>query len=126
VDLEGTRLTYITRQTGRVLHTEDTILGQVEFRVASQVARNPGGRFVVELTGMAAMRGARGMAGRVQAGRTMRGAARAGAGTRGGVRAGAQRATAGRAGAAQGAAGAKRIPPKLDYGFRLTTDLVVE
>jgi hypothetical protein len=115
VDLEGSRLTYITRQTGRVLHTEDTVLGQIEFRVASQqAARNPGGRLVVELTGAGGMRGGRGM--------TMRGAARAGVG----ARAGAQRATAGRAGAAAGAAGAKRIPPRLDYGVRLTTDLIVE
>ncbi len=136
VDLEGTRRTYITRQTGRVLHTEDTILGRVEFRAASQVAQADTERFTVELT-QGGMGGPGGGGGR--GGRGMRGGARGGAmgGARGGARTGAARgATRARAaqpgtaagGAAQAPAGggARNIPPKLDYGLRLTTDLSLE
>ena len=117
VDLQGTRRTYLTR-TGRVLHTEDTILGQVQFVSGSQVARSAGGGFAVELTGMGGMRGGGGRGGRGGGG-GMGG----GRGARGGA---AQGGRAGRAGQAPGAAGPKSIPAKLDYGFRMTTDLIAQ
>jgi hypothetical protein len=123
VDLQGTRRTYLTRQSGRILHTEDTILGQVEFRAAAQrVAALADGPFAVEMTGARGMRG--GMGGGMGG---MRGGMR-GEGARGGA-GGAQRGAAGgRAAGAQrpGAAAAGIIPPRLDYGFRLTTDLIVD
>jgi len=112
VGLEGTRRTYITRETGRILHTEDTILGKVEFRasaVQTASARGVEG-YTVEL---AQMRGGREM----EEGREMRGMGRRGTGSERSMRAGA-------------AAGVPRaggqIPASLDYGFRITTDLVVD
>ncbi|MFB3881590.1 MAG: hypothetical protein ACE149_10020 [Armatimonadota bacterium] len=146
VDLQGTRRTYLTRQTGRVIHTEDTILGQVQFRSGSQVAQRAIGALTTELTGMGGRRG--GMGGGMRGGGMRGGGARGGAGMRGGAMGGARggamggagrgmRGGAGAAGgtargrAGQGAAGQtptgpKVIPAKLDYGFRLTTDLIVE
>ncbi len=117
VDLDGTRRTYLTRTSGRILHTEDTILGQVEFRAAAQRAASQSsgstGTLSVELT----------------QGRGMRGGMRGG-GMRGGGRGGARGGRAGRAGTAgapgQRAAAAGSIPPRLDYGFRLTSDLVFD
>jgi hypothetical protein len=138
VDLQGTRRTYITRQTGRVIHTEDTILGQVQFLSGSQVARNAGGPFTVVLTGMGGMRGGRGGGGGMRGGMGgggMRGGmggggmrgGMGGGGTRGGMRGGAaQGGRAGQGAQAPGAAGPKTIPSKLDYGFRMTTDLIVQ
>jgi len=123
VDLQGTRRTYLTRQSGRILHTEDTILGQVEFRAAAQrVAALADGPFAVELTG------ARGMRGGMRGGGGMGGGGMRGGQARGGA-GGAQRGGAGgRAAGAQrpGAAAGGIIPPRLDYGFRLTTDLIVD
>jgi len=132
VDLQGTRRTYLTRQSGRILHTEDTILGQVEFRAAAQrVAALADGPFAVELTGARGGRGMRGGGMRGERGGMrgggMRGGGMRGGGARGGAGAAGRRAAGGRAAGAQrpGAAAAGIIPPRLDYGFRLTTDLIV-
>jgi hypothetical protein len=47
-------MTYLTRRTGKVLHLEDTVLGTVEFRTASQMAKNENLRaqptYAIELT----------------------------------------------------------------------------
>jgi len=122
-NLEGTRRTYVGRQTGVVLRTEDTILGKVEFRAAQQTASASGvSRYELDLTGgmMGGMRG------------SMRGT-RGGAGARGGARgagtargAGAGRAAGAAATPARGAGpqAAGNIPARLDYGFLLTNDLV--
>ncbi len=117
INLEGTRRTYVGRQTGVVLRTEDTILGKVEFRAAQQTASASGvSRYELDLTGgmMGGMRG------------SMRGT-RGGAGARGGARgAGAGRAAGAAATPARGAGpqAAGNIPARLDYGFLLTNDLV--
>lgn len=124
VDLEGTRHTYITRQSGRVLRIEDTITGQVEFRTSSQVAQAAGSPYSLQLTQMmgGGMRG--GMGGRMggmrggmdgRGGMSGRqGQTRSGATTRAGTQAGRTAATA------------RTIPAKLDYGFRLTTELATD
>lgn len=119
-DLEGTRQTFLAVSSGRVLHAEDTIYGKVEFRAAQQAAHRSESPYRLDLTqfrgprggprGM--MGGARGRMGGPSAG--MRGEGVAG-------RPGAARSTPG-GGAAQRGAGL--IPPRLDYGFHLTTDLV--
>ena len=117
VDLEGTRRTYLTRATGTVLHTEDTVLGKVEFRAVSQRASLDIERpYTIRLTQM------RGPGGRGASMRGMRGrrAERGRAGARG-TRAGRQPGAAARPGAQRGGGA---VPPRLDYGFRLTTDLV--
>lgn len=121
VELEGTRRSYLTRETGHVLQMEDTILGKVEFRVATRVASTSGGEvYSVELTQMGGMRG--GMGGGMRGG--MRGGM--GGGMRGGMRGGAGGGTQGRGSTGvRGPTGAQtgtRIPPKLDYGFQLTMD----
>jgi hypothetical protein len=127
ISLEGTRRTYVGRQTGVVLRTEDTILGKVEFRAAQQAASASGlSRYELDLTGgmMMGARGGRGGGG----GRGARaGGAGGGAGGAGAQRrAGAGRAAGAAAAPARGAGlqGAGRIPARLDYGFRLTNDLV--
>ena len=116
VGLEGTRTTYVTRQTGRVLHTEDTLVGKLEFRAGYMQTASARGLadYTVDLT---AMRGGGGM---------MRGGAR---GAMGGM--GAGTTTTRRAGtaAAQRPGGAQaggEIPASLSYGFAITTDLVIE
>ncbi len=122
VDLEGTRRTYLTRRSGRVLRTEDTILGEVEFRAASQRAalQSPSstGSLSIELTQGRGMRG--GMRGGGMRGGGMRGGGMRGGGMRGGMRGGRAGTTLGQ----RPAAG--NIPPRLDYGFRLTSDLVLD
>jgi hypothetical protein len=111
VDLEGTRRTYLTRRSGRVLRTEDTILGEVEFRAASQRAalQSPGsaGSLSIELTQGRGMRGG-GMRGGGMRGGGMRGGGMRGGGMRGGMRGGRAGTTLGR----RPAAG--NIPPRLD------------
>jgi len=130
VDLQGTRRTYLTRQSGRIFHTEDTLLGQVEFRAAAQrVAALADGPFAVELTGGRGGRGGRGgMRGGGMRGGGARGGGARGGGARGGGGAAQRGAAGGRAAGAQrpGAAAGGIIPPRLDYGFRLTTDLIVD
>lgn len=117
VDLGGTRRTYLTRETGRILHIEDTILGKVEFRVSGMRTASGAGATGYDLA-LTAMGGGRGMRGGGRGG--MRG---------GGMRGGARRGAASQAlpgtGARPGAgqAGAQ-IPQRLNYGFQLTTDLV--
>jgi hypothetical protein len=138
VTLEGERITYVTRESGRIVHTEDTIRGKVEFRAgASQRASlGPDGGYAMALTGgrRGGGGGGRGGGGRGgMRGGARGGAARGGAGTRGGAaRGGAARGrTAQRGGAARGAGrapgeqGPRQIPPSLDYGFRLTTELAL-
>jgi len=114
VNLEGNRRTYVTRYTGKVIHTEDTILGEVEFRTAAaRTALNHAPSYKVKLT---AGRGGRGGRGGMSAGRG--GAARGGtARAATGTRTAPGRTTAPTRGI---------IPPRLDYGFRLTTDLIIE
>lgn len=129
VDLEGTRRTFLTRESGRVLHMQDTILGSVQFQVASTriaSAERPGG-YTLELTQMrgGGMRGG-GMRGGGMMGGGMRGGGMMGGGMRGGgMRGGGTGRQAGGAAAARpgGQAGAQ-IPPKLGYGFEFTVDLV--
>jgi hypothetical protein len=116
VDLEGTRRTYLTRATGTVLRTEDTILGKVEFRGAARqrAAADIERPHSIELTqqrGRQARGGGPGMRGM----RGGRGGMRRGAGTSRGAAATPRPGAQPRGGA---------IPPRLDYGFRLTTDLV--
>lgn len=125
VDLEGVRRTYLTRETGQILHAEDTILGKVEFhvRMARAAAAGDASRPQVELTMMrggamrGGMRGMRGRGMRGMGGQGAMGARGAGAARRGPAAAG-QRPGAGQAG--------QSIPPRLDYGFRLTMDLEEE
>jgi len=112
-DVKGTRRTYLTTISGRVMHTEDTIMGKVEFRVGLQQASGRGsGAPSLELTG-GMMGGGRG-AGRM-------GTARTG-------RAGAQRQPAAQPSrtAQPQAAAAAQYPSSLDYALRLTGDLVVQ
>lgn len=116
VDLEGTRRTYLTRATGTVLRTEDTILGKVEFRgAASQRAaadiERPHRIQLTQRRGMGGRGGGPGMRGM----RGERAGMRRGTGARRGATATPRPGTQARGGA---------IPPRLDYGFRLTTDLV--
>ncbi|UCC67585.1 MAG: hypothetical protein JSV79_10740 [Armatimonadota bacterium] len=119
-ELEGTRRTYLQRDTGRILHMEDTILGKIRFQTAS-AATASAPRAAIQTLELTQRRGERGM------GRGMRGGGRMG-GARGLRSRGGRAGTAGRAPAtAAGRPGAPRagaqIPPKLNYGFRLTTDL---
>jgi hypothetical protein len=105
----------VTRYTGRVLRTEDTILGKVEFRTGGRLRASLDGEgtYAVELTqGMRG--GGRGMRG---GGRGMRGGRAGSSAGRGGSRVGQQRT---------GATAGGRVPPRLDYGFRLTADLLRE
>jgi len=112
-DVKGTRRTYLTTVTGRVLHTEDVIMGKVEFRAGAQrVSASGVGGYSVALTGGmmgGGGRGARGM--------------RAGA-----SRAGGQRATAGQPARTTqpGAPTGTELPPSLDYALKLTGDLLVQ
>jgi hypothetical protein len=118
VDLEGTRRTFLTREGGRILHMQDTILGSVQFQVASTrvaSAERPGG-YTLEL---AQMRGG-GMRGGGMRGGMMGGGMRGG-----GMRAGGTSRQAGGAAAVRpGAQAGPQIPPKLRYGFELAVDLV--
>ncbi len=132
VDLEGTRRTYLTRQSGRVLYTEDTILGQVEFRAGGQaMARSFEVPLTIELTG--GMRGGRRGGGGMRGGGGGGGGGMRGGGGGGGMGGGGgrrggqgtQRGATGRA-PGEGATRGGNIPPRLDYGFRLTTELVIE
>jgi hypothetical protein len=119
VELEGSRRTYLERDTGRILHMEDTILGKVQFQASAiRTASAPVARaYALELT---QRRGGRGM------GRGMRGGGRRGGGRAGmmrGGRGGAARAPGAAAGRPAAAPAGTIIPPKLNYGFRLTMDL---
>ena len=122
VDLEGTRRTFLARESGRVLHMQDTILGSVQFQVASTrvaSAERPGG-YTLELT---QMRGG-GMGGGMRGGGMgggMRGGGMRGGGMRGG---GTGRQAGGAAAARPGGQAGSQIPPKLRYAFELTVDLV--
>lgn len=128
VNLEGTRRTYVTRETGRVMFTEDTIRGKVEFRTvtgaATQASAGPAGGYTMALTAMrggGGRRGGGGMRGGMMGGGGMRGAATRGA-------PGAARQPAGgppTAGAGPAAEAARQIPSSLDYGLRLTTEFLV-
>ena len=118
VDLEGTRRTFLAHESGRVLHMQDTILGSVQFDVASTrvASAERAGDYTLELT---QMRG--GMMGGGMRGGGMRGGGMRGGGMRGG---GTGRQAGGAAAARPGAPAASQIPPKLRYGFELTVDLV--
>jgi hypothetical protein len=132
VDLEGERRTYVTLETGRVLYTEDTLRGKVEFRAAASTtaaARTTASlsSYEVGLSGMmgggmrggGAMRGGAGMAGG-----GMRGGATRGAGAmRGGMQAGQRAPGAAAPGRAPAAEPGRQVPPSLDYGLRLTSEL---
>ena len=124
-DLEGERVTYITR-TGRVLYTQDTIRGRVEFRAsAARTAALPADQYQVALAQMAG-----GMRGGMMGGMGMRGGVgmRGGMAGQAGMRAGAAGQAAGRtptAAGRQAGEAAQEIPSSLDYGLRLTTQLVV-
>jgi len=124
VDLEGTRRTFLARESGRVLHMQDTILGSVQFQVAATrvASAERAGGYTLELTQMrgGGMRGG-GMRGGGMRGGGMRGGGMRGGGMRGG---GAGRQAGGAAAARPGAPAASQIPPKLRYGFELTVDLV--
>ena len=115
VDLQGTRTTYLARRDGRVVHTEDTIRGRVEFRSA-QTASLPLSRFSVGLTQMRGGMGGGGMRG---------GMGGQGGGMRGGM--GGQGGQQGRQGGTRAggtvtaAPVVTRYPTSVDYGFRLTT-----
>ncbi len=136
VDLVGERRTIVTRESGRVMHLEDTIQGKIEFRVAAGATQRASaagviGNATVELTGGMRGGGGRGGGGRGGGGRGggMRGG---GGGGRGGGRGGGARGGGGRgggragaAGGAQGAPAARQVPSSLDYGFRLASDLDV-
>lgn len=124
VGLEGTRRTYITRETGRILHTEDTILGKVEFRAGSlQTASARGLRnYTVELTQM--QPGMGGMPGGMMPGRRRGGMGRMGARRAPGITGRQPGATSAQRPAALRAGG--EIPSSLGYGFTITTDLVTE
>ncbi len=119
LDLEGSRRTYLERDTGRILHMEDTILGKIQFQVsATQTASAPGASaYALELTQMRGRRGGMGM----------RGGGRRGGGRPGMMRGGRLGSGARAPGAAPGRpAGVQagtNIPPRLNYGFRLTMDL---
>jgi hypothetical protein len=122
VDLKGTRRMFLTRASGRVLSTEDTILGKVQFRTVGQQASAgelaPYSVVLTQMRGGAARRG--GMGGQGMAGR---GAGRTGAG-----RQGARAATpAGRqvTPGAQAPA-AREVPQELLYGLRLTGELIIK
>ena len=125
VNLRGTRRTYVAVQRGQVLHVEDSILGNIEFRprAARTASAGPAPSYSVELTGgrdrgmdMQGMRGERG---------DRRGSATRGARARTSQRAGTgRRAAPGAAPGRAGAAGGGRIPRSLDYGLRLTSSLI--
>ena len=128
VDLQGQRVTYLARRSGRVIHTEDTVKGRIEFRTAGATssARALTGGYAVELTQMRGGMGGRG--GGMGGGGGGRGGARAA-----GRAAAAQAGGAGRSGraaqpatAGQRPAGPTRYPASLDYGFRLSTELVAK
>ena len=107
VDLEGTRRTFLTRESGRILHMQDTILGSVQFQVASTriaSAERPGG-YTLALT-------------------QMRGGGMRGGGMRGGGMRGGGMRGGGAAAARPGGQAGAQIPPKLGYGFEFTVDLV--
>jgi hypothetical protein len=125
LDLKGTRRMFLTRASGRIIHTEDTILGKVEFRAVGQQAS--AGDLAPYSVALTQMRGGRagGMGGRGMAGRGMggRGTGRTG----GAARQGARAATpAGRAQTPGAQPAAKEIPPELLYGVRLTGDLIIK
>ncbi len=98
---------------------EDTILGKIQFQVsATQTASAPGASaYALELTQMRGRRGGMGM----------RGGGRRGGGRPGMMRGGRLGSGARAPGAAPGRpAGVQagtNIPPRLNYGFRLTMDL---
>jgi hypothetical protein len=139
VNLEGVRVTYLSRRSGSVIRTEDTVKGRVEFKTAGTYssARALGSDYSVDLTQMGpgmrgggrrggggggggAVGGGGGGARRAGGG----GGARAGGGTRaGGGQGGRQAGQAAGTTAGQRAA-AGRIPASVEYGFRLTTELV--
>jgi hypothetical protein len=117
VNLEGVRVTYLSRRSGQVIRTEDTVKGRVEFRTAGATtsARALDSGYTVALTQMrGGMGGGRAGAG----GRAGGGAARTSG--QAGSRTGQSRTTTGQQ------SGARRIPASLDYGFRLTTELVAK
>ena len=121
-EVNGTRRTYLTTVSGRVLHTEDTITGKVDFRAGGRqtAARGESG-YSVELTGATGgvRRGARRAAGE---GMRARGRAAAQRQPRAGQ---ASRAT--QPGRAQTAAPAgTEYPPSLQYALTLTGDLVIQ
>jgi hypothetical protein len=123
VDLQGTRTTYLARRDGRVVHTEDTIRGRVEFR-SSQTASLPLSRFSVGLTQMRGGMGGGGMRGGMGGG--MGGGMRGGTGGQQGGRQGGQQGRqggtrAGAGGTVTAAPVVTRYPTSVDYGFRLTT-----
>ncbi len=123
-DVKGTRRTYLTTVSGRVLHTEDTVMGKVEFRAGGQQASARGASvYSVELTGR--MReGGGGSEGSGARGRGMR--ARASTAGQRQTRA-AQTSRAAQPGRTQGAASAAtEYPPSLDYALTLTGDLVIQ
>lgn len=129
VNLEGVRITYLSRRSGQVIRTEDTIKGRVEFRTAGTAtsASTRESSYSLALTqaggGRSSERaGARGRTGIPPSGRSGGGAGRTGRGTTGGQ---AGRAAPSRTTTPQQPA-ARRIPASLDYGFRLTTELVVK
>ena len=122
VGLEGTRVTYLARRSGRVLHTEDTVRGKLEFRTAGAIntSRAPESVYSVELTQMRGGGGG-GMGGRGGGGGG--GGGRRGAGGGGGTARAGQGGQTGRT-AQPGAAGPTRVPSSLEYAFRLSTDLI--
>jgi len=150
VNLEGERQTYVTRETGRVMYTEDTLRGKVDFRAAAATtgatprtsARLSDG-YSVRLTAMmgGGMRGGGARGGGAMRGGGARGGMMGG-GMRGGMMAGgmrrgamampgaagmrgtaAQRAPGATAAGRPAAEGARQIPPSLDYALRITTEL---
>ncbi len=120
---KGTRRTYLTTVTGRVLHTEDVVMGKLEFRAVTQLASSSGG-YSVSLTQM--MGGGR-------RGGGMRGGGMRGGGMRGGGAGRGSRRTAGGAqtrratspSARTSAPSAKEVPANLDYALKLTGDLLI-
>lgn len=121
--LEGTRQTFVAHETGRVVSIQDTILGKVEFRagLSASAAGTPGYR--MELTQMAGGPRAGGMG--MRGGIGMRGgmAGRPGTATRGpgaGVTAPGQTQPPG---TAPSQPTGTVLPPSLDYGFELTSEL---
>jgi hypothetical protein len=125
VNLEGVRVTYLSRRSGQVIRTEDTVKGRVEFRTAGATtsARALDSGYTVALTQMRGGMGG-GRAGGGGAARGGRGARAGGGGTRAG---GGAARTGGQTGSRTGQqSGARRIPASLDYGFRLTTELVAK
>jgi len=111
VELQGNRVTYLARHSGYIIHTEDKILGRVEFKAAGATAAAPS--YTLSL--------AQGMMGEGGMGR-----GRMRSGEMGGPGAGRQAGAARQPGAARApaAAAATKLPASLDYGLRLTTDYV--